>query len=131
MDSQRTFRTFIYKIYKYIYTHTHIYIKKYPLVYNSSRKPQNSSLQMEGDMDSKQPICLNCALYIEFYWRSSSMPDLQICQIAAMEDKGQLIKVLGSKWGICCRLENNLSKGERILELTRHRALSVIFMNST
>lgn len=47
----------------------YIYIK-YPLVYNSSRKPQNSSLQMKGDVDSKQPNCLNCALYIVFYWRA-------------------------------------------------------------
>lgn len=61
----------LYIKYINIYIHTYIYIeKKYPLVYNSSREPQSSSLQMEGDMDSKQPICLNCALYIEFHWRA-------------------------------------------------------------
>lgn len=31
------------------------------------------------------------------------MPDLQICQIAAMEDKDQLIKLYGSKGGVCRR----------------------------
>lgn len=129
MDSQRTFRTFIYKIYKYIYTH--IYIKKYPLVYNSSRKPQSSSLQMEGDMDSKQPICLNCALYREFYWRALVCLTCKFAREQQWRIKVDSSKFLVPNGEYAVGLENNLSKGERILELTRHRALSVIFMNST
>lgn len=49
------------------------------------------------------------------------MPDLRICQIAAVEDKDQLILVPNEEYAV--GLENNPSKGKRILELKRHGAL--------
>lgn len=85
-------------------------MKKYPLVYNSSRKPQSSSLQMEGKTDSEQPICLNCALYIEFYWRALVCLTCKLAKWQQWKLKVNSSKFLVPSQEYAVHLENKDSK---------------------
>lgn len=74
-------------------------------------------------MDSKQPICLNCALYIVFYWRALVCLTCRFAKKQQWKIKISLSDCMVPKEEYGIGLENYPSKGKRILELMRHRAL--------